>query len=119
MQMTPANRITEAIETSGVTVSAVASACRVSPQAVYQWMSGETKQITGENLVELAEITGFEPRWIAMEAGPKRRLRPRTPQEEHVLGLMQTLPSYQVELITKIADSVAQPPQGKAVNDGS
>lgn len=115
--MTLADRITEAISISGVNVAAVAAACTVSPQAVYQWMSGETKQISGENLVELAEVTGFEARWIAREVGPKRRLHPRTAQEAHVLKTMQELTPYQVDLIAKIADSVAEPP-AKAGNDG-
>lgn len=53
-------RIKESIEQSGVKVAEVAAACGISPQAVYQWMSGDTKQITGEYLVELAEITGFD-----------------------------------------------------------
>jgi len=115
--MTLAERITEAIGDSGVTVAAVAAACSVTPQAVYQWMSGETKQISGENLVELAEITGFDARWIAREVGPRRRLHPRTAQEAHVLKVMQSLTSYQVDLIAKLTDSVAEPP-ARTGNDG-
>jgi transcriptional regulator with XRE-family HTH domain len=113
--MTLSERITEAIETSGVTVAAIAKRCGVTPQAVYQWMNGETKQISGENLVELADITGFDARWLAREAGMKRRVYPRTPQQAQVLELMQPLPETQQNLIVKIADSVAQP-DGEASN---
>ena len=108
--MTLSERITEAIETSGVTVAAVAERCGVTPQAVYQWMNGDTKQLSGENLVELAEITGFDARWLAREAGPKKRIYPKTTQQAHVLELMQKLPEAQENLIVKIADSVAEPP---------
>jgi transcriptional regulator with XRE-family HTH domain len=115
--MTLAERVKEAIESSAVGVAAVAKACGVSPQAVYQWMSGEVLQISGENLVELAEVTGFEARWIARELGPRRRLHPHTTQEAHVLLLMQRLSPYQVDLLSKIADSVADPPP-KIANEG-
>ena len=108
--MTLSERISEAVKVSGVTVAAIAARCGVTPQAVYQWMNGETKQISGENLVELADLTGFDARWLAKEAGPKRRIYPRTPPQAHVLELMQKLPPAQEELLVKIAESVAEPP---------
>jgi transcriptional regulator with XRE-family HTH domain len=109
--MTLAERVREAIETSDVGVAAVAKACGITPQAIYQWMSGEVLQISGENLVELAEATGFEARWIAREVGPRRKLHPRTEQETQVLLLMQRLTPYQVDLLSKVFDSVADSPE--------
>ena len=103
---TLSERIKEAIETSGVSVVAVAAACKISPQAVYGWMKGETKELMGENLVELAEITGFEARWIAKEIGPKHRVYARTPEQAHVLNAMTTMAPYEVTILRKIVDSV-------------
>lgn len=69
-----AKRIKEAIEKSEVDVLDVAKKCGVSRQAVYKWMRGETKQISGENLVVLAAITGYEPMWLMTGEGEKTRL---------------------------------------------
>ena len=101
-------RINEAIKHSSADVADIARACGITPQAVYMWMSGDTKQIMGDYLVELAEITGYEARWIAKELGPKRRLRPQTSQQEHVLRAMQTMAPYQAEMLVKISDTVAE-----------
>jgi len=109
---TLSERIKEAIETSGVTVSAVATACGISVQAVYQWMNGETKTIDGSNLVELAEVTGFDPRWIAREIPPKIRRYARTPQQDHVLKSMQTMPAPYADMVVKIVDTVAESKPG-------
>lgn len=70
---TLAERITESINGSGVSIADVATACGVKVQSVYQWMNGETKSISGENLVELSAITGYEARWIANEKGQKTK----------------------------------------------
>lgn len=102
-------RINVAIAQSGAEVADIARACGVTPQAVYAWMKGETKQIMGDCLVELAEFTGFEARWIAKELGPKRLMRPKTPQQEHVLRAMQTMAPYETNMLIKIADTIAQP----------
>jgi len=105
---TLSERITEAIETSGVSVADIATACGISPQAVYDWMKGNTKELMGDNLVELAEITGFEARWIAKESGPKRRVYARTQEQAHVLTAMMSMSPYEANIVVKIADTVAQ-----------
>ena len=105
---TLSERITEAIDTSGVSVADIATACNISPQAVYDWMNASTKELMGDNLVELAAITGFEAYWIAKELGPKRRTYARTPEQAHVLTAMMSMSSYEVNIVVKIADTVAQ-----------
>ena len=103
---TLSERIKEAIESSGVSVADVATACGITPQAVYDWMSGNTKELMGENLVELAEITGFDARWIAKDSGPKKRVYARTAQQAHVLQVMQAMNSYEAALLVKITDTI-------------
>lgn len=107
---TLADRVKEAIEISGVSVSAIAERCGITPQSVYQWISGETKEIDGGNLVELAELTGYEARWIAKEAGPKKRIYARTPEQAHVLQVMQRMNGYEARLLVKITDTIPPPP---------
>lgn len=72
-------RIKEAVaaaEGNGYSVAHIAKACGIKPQSVYQWMDGTTKSLDGANLVELAELSGYEPMWIAKEKGPKFDSRP-------------------------------------------
>jgi len=107
---TQTERIQEALQTSGTTVKAVAQACGITEQAVYAWLKGDTKQISGENLVELAELTGFEARWIAKEVGPKQRIYAKSSQQAHVLKVMQERPEVYSDMIVKIADTVAEQP---------
>jgi transcriptional regulator with XRE-family HTH domain len=51
------DRIAQAVNESGMSKSAIAKACSVSPSAVTQWLSGETKAPTAESLLRLARAT--------------------------------------------------------------
>jgi len=111
---TLAERVTEAIHASGVSVSHVAKVCAVTPQAVYAWMKGETLELMGDNVIELAELTGFEARWIAKEIGPKLRIYVKTPQQVQVLKAMESMPPHQRDMVVKIVDTLAQQSTGPA-----
>lgn len=76
-------RIAQAITESGMTKSAIAKACGVSPSAVTQWLSGETKAPTAERLLRLARATRVSYSWLiegkgAMKAADEiaERVRP-------------------------------------------
>lgn len=99
-------RVKEAIDQSGVSVNEIAAACGISVQAVYQWKKGDSKTIKGDNIVELAYITGYEAMWILKGKGPKKRVFAKTNQQEHVLKSMQIGGEQTEKLITKIVDSV-------------
>ena len=67
-------RVKEAVaaaKKNKVSVLAIAKACGISRQAVYQWMEEGANSIDGANLVELAELSGYNARWIANGRGPK------------------------------------------------
>lgn len=68
---TLADRVSEAIKNSGVSAEAIADACDISVQAVYKWKNGLTKTIAGKNLVPLAILTGYEPKWLVSGEGKK------------------------------------------------
>jgi len=57
-------RIARAIEVSTADVAVVARACNVTEQAVYSWMRGEVKNLRNENLFALADVTGFNARYV-------------------------------------------------------
>lgn len=65
-------RIAHILKETGLTASAIAHQIEISPSAVLQWESGQTKTIRPEHLFKLADITGFEPRWIGTGKGPER-----------------------------------------------
>lgn len=110
---TLSERVSEAVEGSGVKVADIAARCGISVQAVYGWMRGESKTIDGANLVELADLTGYEARWIAREMGPKRRTYPKTTSQEHVLRAMQSLPREYETMVVKIVDTVSESKPGQ------
>lgn len=68
-------RIKEAVDSAkknGHSIQSIATACGVSRQAVYLWIRGETQSIDGTNLVELAEVSGMNARWIINGKGQKK-----------------------------------------------
>jgi transcriptional regulator with XRE-family HTH domain len=66
------SRIDHAISRSGKTIAEVAKACDVSVQAIYTWMRNGVKDLRNDNLFALADITGFEARWIGTGKGPQK-----------------------------------------------
>lgn len=67
-------RVARAITESNASVKDVAHACGVTVQAVYAWRRGEIKDIRNEHLFELADITGFDARWLGTGKGPERTI---------------------------------------------
>ncbi|EMJ4069568.1 TPA: helix-turn-helix transcriptional regulator [Pseudomonas aeruginosa] len=55
-----------------VTQAALARACRVKPPSVNDWLSGKTKTIEGENLLNAAAFLRVSPLWLATGKGPMR-----------------------------------------------
>jgi transcriptional regulator with XRE-family HTH domain len=101
-------RVTEAIETSGVEVPDVARACGISVQSVYKWMNGKSKTISGANLMELSRLTGYEARWIICGKGEKR-------QDQKALSVflaMQGMPEYKKDMLVQASNSLAEQKNG-------
>lgn len=69
-------RVKEAAELAerNRSVAEVAEACGVTRQAAYNWRKGDNTKLTGEALVELAELSGLNARWIINGKGPKYAL---------------------------------------------
>lgn len=65
-------RIELALTGSNVSVNQAAAACDVSVQAIYTWMRDGVKDLRNENLFALADLTGYQARWIATGKGPQK-----------------------------------------------
>ncbi|WP_286953537.1 MULTISPECIES: S24 family peptidase [unclassified Pseudomonas] len=65
-------RIAKAIAASGKRKSQIAAECGVSPAAVSQWLSGESRSMRPESIYSLAKATGYSPEWIAIGSGPEK-----------------------------------------------
>ena len=110
-RMLLSERIAEAIEESGKTVAQIATACGITPQGVYAWTKGDTGELMGVTLARLASATGYEALWIAEEKGPKKRAdKPLKEPQSRVLMAMEGMQPYQLEMLVKIADTVAKTP---------
>jgi len=108
VMMLLSERVKEAIDAAadnGHTVAQIAKACGIKPQAVYQWMDGATKSIDGENLVELAELSGYLAMWIVKERGPKSDTRS---MQQAVKLIRQMTPEKQAIAVKIIAPLVEQ-----------
>lgn len=55
-----------------VTQAALARACHITAPSVNDWISGKTKSIEGENLLNAAAFLKVSPLWLATGKGPMR-----------------------------------------------
>lgn len=98
-------RILEAINATKLDVAELAHKLGVTRQAVYDWKKGKSLvNMKAENLVELANLSGFEPAWIVKARGPKKKSL--TELQEQVLKAMQESPEQHQLLIAELVDSV-------------
>lgn len=68
--------------------SDLARACGIRPASVNNWVSGKTKTIEGENLLNAARALNVSPDWLATGHGPRERL---TISEGNVKGLGESI----------------------------
>jgi transcriptional regulator with XRE-family HTH domain len=104
LKMTIGDRIKERMGELEIKVPALASACAVSPQAVYQWLKGDSKGLRPENLVAAAEKLATTEKWLATGKGAKvRYMEPVTTEERDLLVQFRKLkPSFRAVLHTFI-----------------
>lgn len=95
-------RIDIAITESQTDPAAIAKACGISVQAVYAWMRDEVKNLKAENLFALADITGFEARWIGTGEGPQR---PGGGREKRLVELYKQLDDRGKDAVYRVAEA--------------
>lgn len=99
-----ADRIAKALTDSEVDVQRVAADCDISVQAVYAWRRGEVKNLRMENLFKVADLTGFNPRWIATGDGPEKPIQ-ENKREELLLSLYRASDDRGKAIIHRVAES--------------
>ena len=65
-----AERLVYAMDEKGISPADLAKAVKVTPSAVSQWRSGQTKNLRPDNLFKVADILGVNARWLATGMGP-------------------------------------------------
>lgn len=105
-----ADRIKEAMDSTHVSVTQVAKTCGVSYQGVRKWRTGETINLDAGNLLALAELTGYEPKWILTGEGPRVRTYARNEAQANTLKVMEALPDNEQAKIPALAHLLAQHP---------
>ncbi len=76
------NRLNQAIKHGDAKQVRIAEYCDVSEQAVARWK--KTGQITGPNLFNLSEVTGYRYVWLKTGDGPERFVSPAENRREYM-----------------------------------
>lgn len=102
---TKAGRIGFVIEKSGHNPASIAKLLGCKAAAVYQWLDGSTKNLKEHLLWKLADITGYEARWISQGEGPAK-LDNTMKHANSVLLAMQPDARYTA---VRLLDTLAEP----------
>ena len=102
---TKAGRIAYIVEDSGHNPAALAKLLGCAPAAVYQWISGSTKNQKEKYLWKLADVTGFEARWISLGEGPMK-MPVAIKHANQVLNAMEPAALYTA---VRLIDTLAEP----------
>jgi hypothetical protein len=106
---TLSDRIIEAMDSSGVSVREVATACKVTYQAVRKWRTMETQSLDGNNLIAFSRLTGYEAEWLMTVAGPKHREYAKNQSQSLTLKAMENMPAEEQHKIPAVIDIFTQP----------
>lgn len=66
--------------------AALARACGIRGPSVSAWLSGHTKTLEGENLLNAARFFNVSPEWLATGRGQRERLRAGEDPANYLLG---------------------------------
>ena len=102
---TKVGRIGFAIKQSGHSPASISALLGCKPAAVYQWLDGSTKNLKEHLLWKLADITGYEARWISLGEGAAK-LDKSIKHANDVLMAMQPEARYTA---VRLIDTLAEP----------
>ncbi|MDH0494118.1 LexA family protein [Comamonas aquatica] len=68
--MSLSDRLTIAMSRAGITQAELARLCGVKPPSVNGWLSGKSKFLRGENLLQAANALKVNQQWLATGEGP-------------------------------------------------
>jgi transcriptional regulator with XRE-family HTH domain len=102
---TKEGRIAFVLESSGHNPNSMAKLIGCKAAAIYQWLNGSTKNIKENLLWSLADVTGFEARWISNGQGPAK-IDSSIKHANQVLMAMQPSARYTA---VRLLDTLAEP----------
>lgn len=104
-------RVAYVLDQSGHSPSSAARIIGCERAAISQWIHGPTENIKNAFLFALADLTGFEARWIATGKGPKRPLDKYSVDNiQQVVAAMEKMPPYAQDLARKLVEDVGALP---------
>lgn len=109
---TKAGRISFVIDGSGHNPASIAKLLGCKPAAVYQWLDGSTKNLKEHLLWKLADITGYEARWISQGDGPAK-IDTALKHAQSVLLAMEPEARYTA---VRLIDTLAEPRKKNGTN---
>jgi len=101
---TKGGRIEYAITQAGYNPNSIAAELHISASAIYQWLDGTTKNIKEDLLWKLADLTGFEARWLSQGTGPMRIERSVKHAQSVLLGMEPEARYTAVRLLDTLAE---------------
>ncbi len=101
---TKGGRIEYAITQAGYNPNSIAAELHISASAIYQWIDGTTKNIKEDLLWKLADLTGFEARWLSQGTGPMRIDRSVKHAQSVLLGMEPEARYTAVRLLDTLAE---------------
>ena len=123
-------RIKLAMDAAGMTQVDLARACGVKPPSVHGWLSGKSKFLRGENLLQAARALNVNQDWLATGNGPMRSdvlpldpllgLKPGTFMRVEAVDeddpRMTQIPRVRLRLRAGISGFEAEPESGDSAN---
>lgn len=109
---TKSGRIAYVIEVSGHKPGSIAKLLKCAPAAVYQWINGSTKNLKEDLLWALADITGYEARWISTGQEPMK-IEKGIKHATLVLSAMEPEGRYKA---IRLLDTLAEPAKKESMN---
>lgn len=102
---TKAGRIGFVIDKSGHNPASIAKLLGCKPAAVYQWLDGSTKNLKEHLLWKLADITGYEARWISQREGAAKMDK----AIKHANEVLLAMPPEARYTAVRLIDTLAEP----------
>lgn len=96
LNMTLQERLEYALKRAQMSQSGLAAAVGLTRGAVSLWLTGQTKQLDGTNLVKAAKALGIDPHWLGTGEGPAPNPRIRE------AAFTEYLPDQASELVTRV-----------------
>ena len=96
-------RIKHALKDSGLKQADIQRATGITRSAISQWLSGDTITVKAEYLFLIADLTGFEARWLATGKGPQKSREDQ--RKQRLDQVYEKLDDRGKEAVLRVAES--------------